>query len=216
MNNKYGKAVFNKHIAALFPPIDKSLVHKLEIDTIGSYSISIPDDARAINDIVVKHVKPYILANKKDSDKKITIIDATAGVGGNTIAFAQLCDQVNAIELNNDRYRYLVNNVKLYGLKNVIFHNDNFLDIIFDVKQDIIFIDPPWGGKKYKHYETIRLNIGQIPLEDICEMIFKVESAKCVVLKLPKNYDITYLQETLKNRTVDVHKVRKFIVVVVK
>lgn len=192
----------------LFPKLGTD-ISLLKIDKVGEYSISIPEDAKDISNIVSKTIKKI----KKSGDlKKMIITDATAGVGGNTISFSNIFGKINAIEIDRTRYEYLVNNLTIYGKDNVNFFNNDFLEIINELVQDVIFIDPPWGGKNYKFKSKIKLKISDVPLEKICNDLIGNGNAELVVLKLPTNYDMEYLKESI-NGSIKVYSVRKMNIV---
>lgn len=173
----------------LFPIVDNVDYNKLKTDYIGEFSITKPDDADIITNIILNHIKR----------KNIIITDCTAGLGGNTISFSRTFDIVKSIEINKLRYELLKNNIETYNLKNVELINNNFLMTIFDKYQDVIFIDPPWGGKGYKKRKNIKLDINNIQIENICNMIKKQKVCELIVLKLPLNYDINFLKSKISN-----------------
>jgi predicted RNA methylase len=87
----------------------------------------------------------------KESDiPHLIVTDATSCVGGNTWAFATLFKHVNAVELEKIHSDMLKHNMSLLKLNDKItIYNTNYLDIFSSLKQDIIFLDPPWGGVHY-------------------------------------------------------------------
>lgn len=80
----------------------------------------------------------------------LIITEANGCIGGNTWIFAKKCKYVNVIELNKIHYEILKYNMSLLKFKNINFIKGNCIDYIYDLKQDIIFFDPPWGGVNYK------------------------------------------------------------------
>jgi 16S rRNA G966 N2-methylase RsmD len=179
---------------------------KLQIDFVGKYSITIPKIADIITDII------YKLYNNTD----IIITDCTAGVGGNIFSFCNKFKHVNAIELDKSRFDMLENNINIYNLNNVSCYNINCLDIIFTLQQDVIFIDPPWGGKEYKSEYNIRLNLGDINIEHITNMLLNNKACKYVVLKLPFNYDINYIKNTInEDKKIIIHKLNKMLIIII-
>ncbi|SIP86092.1 Putative RNA cap guanine-N2 methyltransferase [Pacmanvirus A23] len=122
-----------------------------------------------------------------------TFTDATASVGGNTISFAKYFKQVNAVELNPVRKSMLEYNVKLYRFHNVNTYMGDCIKLIPNMKQDVIFFDPPWGTD-YKKFQknTMRINFANTTIENIiCNFH---QNAKYCVVKLPRNYDFTYFE----------------------
>ncbi len=212
-------------IRAIFPNIEEKLLKYLKIDYVGEYSISIPYDSLIITNLVKFHIEnpdpTYIpsedqitLLNFNHDFSKYTITDATAGVGGNTISFCQNFGFVNAIEMNRKRFSYMTNNLELYRCNNMKCYNKNLLDIIFNLNQDVIFVDPPWGGKMYKANDKITLNISGIDIEELVNNVFEKTSTKIIICKLPKNYDINNLKQ-IKNKKRYIYRTRRMIILVV-
>jgi 16S rRNA G966 N2-methylase RsmD len=187
----------NKLKKRIFPYIKN--IDKIEIDNESLNYISIKDDATYITFLI-----------KKYFDENSTIIDAMSGVGGNTISFSKNFKKVYAIELNQKRYDMLCNNINVYELKNVETYNDNCLNKIFNINSDIIFFDPPWGGKDYKNHDKLRLTISNVPLEDIC---IKLKN-KNIVLKLPKNYDIEFFKNKLNLEKLNIEILNKMLIII--
>ena len=196
-NNNKNKKIY---IDRLFPNVnDMGLGYKLKINEESIMYITIPDDAEQITKIIINHTLKYFT-----DCQQICITDTTAGVGGNTISFAQNFKSVNAIEINQERFNYLSNNVNAYQITNVDLYHGDCLEIVSELSNnDVIFIDPPWGGKNYKDQEKIRLVLGEQEIEDVCLKFLDKEKMKSVpkllVLKLPKNYDIEYIYNKLKS-----------------
>jgi hypothetical protein len=190
-----------------FPKLDNEQDYdNLQIDTIGKYSITVPKIADLITDIIFNLVKT----------KEITITDCTAGVGGNVLSFAKKFNHVNAIEISKERFDMLENNINIYKLQNIMTFNINALDIIFTLKQDIVFIDPPWGGREYKEKQNIRLFLGHIGMEQLSNMFLNNKICKYVILKLPTNYDLNYLRNTIdEDKKIIINKLNKMLLVIV-
>ena len=162
----------------------------LKIDEVGKYSITLPKKADMITRLILFYCKNLNSANR------LTITDATAGVGGNVLSFCKSGLNVNAVEIDKDRFDYLSHNVTKYGY-DVSMYNENYLEIYERLTQDIIFIDPPWGGLDYKKADEIVLTLGNTPLEDICNNIYNKKMAKLTVLKLPYNYNLNHMKRTI-------------------
>lgn len=162
---------------------EEKFYRSLLIDTTGRYSISFPDDAELITNIIIKNTINSI------PSKDITITDATACVGGNVLSFCNKFMHVNAVEIDDIRFRYLMNNINTYGYKNIDFYHQDYLEIMNDLKQDVIFLDPPWGGKNYKFKNKVKISMSGNSFEAIVMEIIHKKLSKYIVLKLPKNYD---------------------------
>ena len=120
---------------------------KILLDDVSKYSITLPDKAQTISEVTKKN---YQLVFPDDDLSNITITDAMACVGGNTLSFSNFFNKVIANEINTTRYQYLVHNMKEYNRENIVFYNDNYLNLMNKLEQNIVFIDPPWGGPIYK------------------------------------------------------------------
>jgi 16S rRNA G966 N2-methylase RsmD len=192
-----------------FPKLNKKYSrHRksiFKLDNIGKYSITLPNEAEQITSIIKKNI------DKLD----IIITDVMAGVGGNTISFAKNFDSVNAIELDKKRYEYLKNNIAVYRTGNVDYYNCDFLTIIERLIQDVVFLDPPWGGKDYKYVKKLKLKISGQEVENICNNMINKKIAQLIVLKLPTNYDMVYFKSKI-NRDMVIYKMKKMIIVCVK
>lgn len=200
----------------IFPYLEnKNLASELKIDEESIYFISHRKYAEKITNII-KDKLPLINKNAKD----IIITDATAGVGGNTLSFGTNFKHVHAIELEETRFNYLRTNTSVYKLDNITFYHDNCLNVIYNIlDHDIIFFDPPWGGKTYKESKTLRLTLDEISLEEICNNLFDETKTKnppkIIVLKLPNNYDIKYFYKVIKSEKIYFFDLKKMYILVV-
>lgn len=182
--------------------IQKSLLNNkiLKITDKGLYSISKHQDAKWISEIIKNFLK-----NENINIATSTIIDATAGIGGNTISFSKYFLKVHAIEINNIHYSVLMNNLEALSIKNVICYLDNFINIINNVtiKSNIFFLDPPWGGKNYKNFKYFNLKIGKLPIYTIINMLFE-KKIKYVILKAPYNLNLSPIYINIKYSNMNV------------
>ena len=106
-------------------------LRKIKLDSTSIYSITPYKYTIRINELIKKHTGSF----------DMTITDATACVGGDSISFCKHFSNVNAIELCPDRYYFLTENLKLYNFKNYKTYNDNSLLLIKKIKQDIVFLE---------------------------------------------------------------------------
>ena len=174
-------------------------------------------------------VTKYIYANKisklllnlKGIDHTSTILECMSCVGGNAISFLQYFNTCVFVEKDSNKVDMLTNNInnlsqhisKKMGHFTIV--NDDINTLITYKKKnilnqsyDIVFIDPPWGGKHYKYSKNIKIKIDTIPLFDFIEM-FK-DISRYVVLKLPFNYDIKHLENKLHTgfEIIEVHDIK--------
>ena len=137
---------------------------RLLITNIGKYSITKPLQGKWIKSILIDFFKA-----KKLNTKYLSIIDANAGIGGDTIYFSKYFKNVYAIEKNKLHFDVLTNNINALNLKNVALYEGNFMNIILNNNNknsnllnnihNILYMDPPWGGPEYKKQKYIDLDI---------------------------------------------------------
>ncbi len=164
----------------IFPTVKDIDKSKLKITKIGMYSVS----KISGSDKLIFLIKKYF----KTSDLIIT--DATANVGSDTINLALHFNEINSIELNELEFNVLKNNVNVYKLNNVNLYNDNSLNIIPTLKQDVVYIDAPWGGLDYKQHNALQLFLSDKELSQIYNENKKY--TKLFIFKVPKNYDFNF------------------------
>lgn len=190
------------YIYKYFPYISKNKHSQLKIDDVGMYSISTPKNA----DIISRLIKKNFVA------QNIIITDAMASVGGNTLSFASHFYYVNSIEIDTERFNFLVSNINLYCKDNVLCLKENYMNVMHLIYQDVIFIDPPWGGKSYKDCKDISLEINGKTLESICEEIYNAKICKMIVLKLPLDYNLNKFSSILKE-FMQIEELKKMLIV---
>jgi len=194
----------------IFPHDNCKNFYNLKYDSEGLWSISHPVHANELSRKIKLFEKTGISTN--------TILDTTAGIGGNTLSFANFFDKVIGVEFNKKRFNLLKNNIENYTFTNIDIYNNDFIKL-FDTlveKIDVVFIDPPWGGPGYKYDNNLIIKISDIELSDICHIIsnysYNNNKIKLIVFKLPYNFDIleiinktkdiTRLYQTIKNRNI--------------
>ena len=105
------------------------------------------------------------------------IIDATGNVGGDVILFRDLYENANidTIELDKDTFLCLKHNSKDTTLSKVLgrelhngrvtAHHDNCITYLRrpDIKADVVYFDPPWGGPDYHKEKNLVLTLDEPP-----------------------------------------------------
>tara|TARA_Y100000022_G_C13259281_1_gene381734 strand:+ start:5999 stop:6556 length:558 start_codon:yes stop_codon:yes gene_type:complete len=112
-----------------------------------------------------------------------TITDATACIGGNSYYFLRDFKSVNLVESDINNFNILKINTNF----NLNTFNCSYNWIKFILKQDIVYLDPPWGGTDYKSKRKIDLYLDDINVLDIINEIYNY--TKIVALKVPNNFD---------------------------
>ena len=182
----------------LFPKKEGVKLQDLLIDEESISYITTPYDSEKIGLLIAQYMEKKFNLNEKN----ITIVDASACVGGDTITFCYMFGIVIPIEINKLRFSYLLNNLKVYNIKNAYPVLGDSNKIIPDIQPtiDIIFLDPPWGGRGYKDFDKLELTFGNSDLDVAIKNFFiKKPELKLIVLKLPKNYNMEKLKEKLGN-----------------
>ena len=136
---------------------------------------------------------------KKYFPKDNHIIDACANVGASTISLSYDFKKVTGIEIDVNRYKFLVNNVNTYKRNNIQLINKDYLNIK-NKYNDLIFFDPPWSGIYYKIEENIELYLGTKNIKDLLR--------KKSILKAPFNFNY----HDLKN--IHIEKLSNFLLII--
>jgi len=216
----------------IFPPLANGDMCQLKIDDESIKYITFYVSAQEITNIIMNNLDDFPCPNPSIKHKwnslsmtnrmsELVITEMTAGVGGNVLNFANYFKYVNGIEIDPIRCQYLQSNIELYGFMNVNHYCDDAVKLLIDednLVQDIIFFDPPWGGKDYKNFTKLRLQFGPKAdsIEDICKSLFKKPRNKMIVLKLPNNYDFEYFISELEPYRVILFNLDRMAIVIVK
>lgn len=196
------------YVKSKFPHKNGVKYGKVMVTKIGDYSVTRPEFADMMSEIIINR-----LHKRKSCGKKCVITDATAGMGGNTLSFAKYFDRVNSVEYDPNHCKYLKNNVDVYGYGdkvNVIC--DSYLNVMNDIKQNVIFFDPPWGGVDYRKVKKMNLFLGKINVIDIVkEMINKVDM---IAMKVPSNFNLGGLMAD-KSLRGEVMKIRNYKLIII-
>lgn len=204
------------NVLRLFPYLkDKESCDRLMIDDDSLHFITSREYANKITDIVKLYAQKLNL-----QCKDVVITDATAGVGGDTLTFANTFKHIHAIEIHKLRCEYLFNNVKLYNLNNIDIINDDCANVITYIDDhNVVYIDPPWGGISYKTFDKLTLPFCNMMLEEFCNKLMDRAIMRrvpeVIVVKLPKNYNMKHFCSNVINKKIYLHDLYKMIVVVI-
>lgn len=181
----------NRFIGDLYPRIPDDRQMDLMMTNVGLYSISRPKDSARIASMIVNECRRVLRTGNID---KLTITDGTAGVGGDTIAFAQAGFKgVNSCEIIPEHCRVVANNVSVFGLEDKVrVMCGDYMTQYSDIKQDVIYIDAPWGGVGYDADEDssgLKL-FGNIKFVTFIKQVLNNKNtARLIVLKVPSDFN---------------------------
>lgn len=187
---KYGDD--KEHFRIYFPHyhISKHNFKRLMTTPVGKYSISSP----RISKTIIDRMKIELGVRKLND---LVITDGNGGAGGDTIHFAMNFKHVNTVEIVKQHCDIIKNNVEMYDLANkVTLYCDDYFNVRDKISQDVVYFDPPWGGKDFKKLDKVDLFMNDIPLYEIVNYYY--EKVKMVVLKVPPNFNIDDFKEKVK------------------
>lgn len=120
--------------------------------------------------------------------KGLRVIDAFAGCGGNAIGFARAGCRVTAIELDATRLAMARHNAAIHGVADRIeFLAGDARDLVAGREADLLFLDPPWGGRYSKERTTLD------DLTPCAEMLRLPNRPARTWIKVPPSFDPTSL-----------------------
>jgi len=180
---------FNQELwGRLFDTLVSDKFKKLQVSNIGVYSITKLSVREIVKNIITNSYK-FLKIKKKLKD--IVITDSNGGNGGISIYFSKYVKKVNCIELNNIHYDIIKNNLELYNVsKKVNLINGDYIDHMYELKQDVIICDPPWGGRSYKNSKKIKLQLDNIDIVCIINQLYEKNLFTLFILLVPYNYDM--------------------------
>lgn len=185
-SEKYNKKIWDK----VFPKRKGIKYDKLQLTNIMSYSMAQPHIGESLL-LLLKDVH-----NKYFSDTPINeliITETNGGVGGLTIHLLQQFDKINVVEIQSLQIDMIKNNIKVYKLnskkKQINLYNSDYLDILYNLNQDIIISDPPWGGWDYFKKKTMKLGMNNINIIHVINELYRKNKFKVFILLAMKNYN---------------------------
>ncbi len=135
-------------------------------------------------------VTPEALALRFAAGARGRVVDATAGVGGLTIAFARQpgVTEVIAVDRDPERLAMAAHNARIYGVaERVTFVAGDARDVAPRHPDALLAVDPPWGGPGY---DRDRVGFADLPM-DVPGLLEGHRGE--VRLKLPRSFDVAEL-----------------------
>lgn len=174
----------------LFSMLPREVVVHTAVDEVALFSVTEARTAEAMARDILKVAGP-----------RPTVTDATACVSGNVLAMAAAGARVRAVELDPGRFRMLTHNLALWAsvvpaCTSVEAFGGDCLALVPRMRQDVVFVDPPWGGPGAGPDHEITL--GGLPLVEACARLSA--ASRFLALKLPPSLDLSRLLPILEAR----------------
>ena len=99
--------MFKTTVFRFFPPIDIEYMNKLQVNTVGLYSMTHYKDAAIMMDICRNSMETSDL-------RSLTVTVATSGIGGEVLNLLKEVRNLHAYEYSKSQYDILKNNVDIY------------------------------------------------------------------------------------------------------
>ena len=184
----------SKRIQFLFPSFPDPVKKAIKYDREGLYSATDLKTAvhmtNILSDLCWRHFREPACT--------MSVMDCTAGIGGNTFALGRHFREVVAVEIHRNRCHMLRHNVGAAGLEHKVrCIHDNVVNVVRDLKEalpSILYIDPPWGGQNYRKEPLVHLQLSYKPLH---VFIHSLPPKTLLAIKLPLNADLPQLTDSL-------------------
>ncbi|XP_044957933.1 trimethylguanosine synthase-like isoform X2 [Hordeum vulgare subsp. vulgare] len=123
------------------------------------------------------------------------VLDAFAGVGGNSIQFAARGCYVVSVEIDPRKVELARHNARIYGVEDRIeFVVGDFFHLAPYLKADLVFLSPPWGGPSYNQTPVYTLDMLK-PKDGHAIFQAAQNIAPNIIMFLPRNVDIGQVEE---------------------
>ena len=175
---------------------------RLQITRVGRYSITRPEHAALVSQAIKSFAA--LVTHRTEG---LSIVDATACVGGNTISFLDYFEVVTAIELSSVHFYILRQNLNAYGFDEgcgrLRLVNADFTQVLFTLCSDVVFLDPPWNNSGplpeiwHDRKRDLMLYLSDTPIYSIISEILLTGRARVVALKAPSNVNLNLLLRRL-------------------
>jgi len=169
------------HYRRYFPRMDGLDWRKLKLTNIGEYSIIQKKSA----DEVLNEID-----RRFGETTDITVTDATGGMGGLAIYLAPHLKKIKLVEVVSQHARIIQGNMKVYNITNYQVYRRDYLEIMNRLTQDVVFFDPPWGGRGYSKNKQLSLGLNNVNIACICNHLIENGRVKMIIIFAPKNFDL--------------------------
>jgi tRNA/tmRNA/rRNA uracil-C5-methylase (TrmA/RlmC/RlmD family) len=160
-----------------FLNLNERALRDIFVDEEGAYSLTEAGMAEAVTAAI----------KRAAGDRVCVVTDATACIGGNSINFAHHFQHVYAFEIDATRAKFLKHNTDcMCPPGSVTVFCGDYVREHASVKQDLVFLDPPWGGVHYQEQalDSLRLTLSGEDLAEVCRRI----DAEFIAVKVPFNF----------------------------
>ncbi len=181
-----------------FPPkTTPAQLEKLLMAPASQYSTT-----RFADSLKIEQELRNILKEMNLRASNLTATDATANIGGDTMLFHRLgFKEITSFEIDSETCRLLKNNLKVLGMDDTVtVRCEDWIPQLKKVRQDVLFIDAPWGGPDYWKHENLELYLSGQSLKKISRTVLKNKLAKVLILKLPINYHDDKLRDEYQSK----------------
>jgi 16S rRNA G966 N2-methylase RsmD len=180
-------------------------IEKLMLTNIGIYSIGTPQISKSLVELISMLCSKFGL-----NCNELTITETNGGVGGFSIRLAHAFKNLNIVEINEEHVKVIKNNLKTYNIDGkIVIYNTDYLSVLYELKNDIIVCDPPWGGYDYNKKKHTNLGFNNVNVICIINELLKRNLFKIFILMAPKNYNVSDFILGIKSPNIFIHKLEK-------
>lgn len=155
---------------------------------VSSYSSLLPKHIESLTEILDTW-------KKSGKIKRIdSVIDATAHIGCDTVFLANYYKITSGVsfEISERVYRLLSENISRAGLDHIVQASlGSCVDGVDSLtkKYDMLYLDPPWGGRNYRAEAKMNLSLDDVPVTTLIHRWLKGDRCEVLLYKTPLNID---------------------------
>ncbi len=203
---------YNDSWRKLFPPPPKGDYSRYRMTDVGLYSISRPHITDNMICMLTELTSKY--CDKPISE--MTITETNGGLGGWTPALMDVFNFVNVVEIYPLHAEIIGHNISVVSTKkNCKIINADYMDVLYEIEQDIIVSDPPWGGPGYRKKKYNQLGFNNVNIAHIINRLYVENRFKFYVLLAMINFDIQDFLDKLTAKRIYIHRMGKHYFVVI-